>query len=112
MSIGRVETEADLERFVQDRQQPAPAAAVSGPFVHVAAAYEVTDRDWYVICDGTFTVTLPAAEGRAGRSFYVVNKGAGTITVAAAAGGIAPTSIAASGWVLYLSDGVDWIGLD
>lgn len=45
------------------------------------AAYTVTDSDDVILCNGTFTVTLPAAATRTGRVFYIKNIGSGTVTI-------------------------------
>lgn len=37
------------------------------------AAYTALDTDHVILCDGTFTVTLPASAGRTGRMYYIKN---------------------------------------
>ena len=51
--------------------------------VTVTNTYVVLDTDEEVRCDGTFTVTLPAATGSA-LGYAIKNIGTGTITLAAA----------------------------
>lgn len=45
------------------------------------SAYTITSDDDVILCDGTFTVTLPTAVGISGTSFYVKNIGTGSITL-------------------------------
>ena len=64
-----------------------------------SATYSVVPGDGIIECDGTFTVTLPIADGWSGLLF-VKNVGAGTITIdgddgAAAIDGAASTTLAA-----------------
>jgi len=53
-----------------------------GPYIYVTSTYSITNSDYYVDCNGTFTVTLPTAVGIQGRSFTIKNTGTGQITVA------------------------------
>lgn len=64
-----------------------------------SATYSVVPGDGIIECDGTFTVTLPIADGWSGLLF-IKNVGAGTITIdgddgAAAIDGAANTTLAA-----------------
>lgn len=43
--------------------------------------YTVTSEDAIILCNGTFTVTLPSAIGLDGQSFKIKNVGTGVITV-------------------------------
>jgi hypothetical protein len=45
------------------------------------ANYIATLADTVITCDGTFTVTLPTADGCAGREYNIKNIGTGVITV-------------------------------
>lgn len=49
---------------------------------HVTTTYVVLDSDDVVLCDGTFTVTLPPATG-SGATYVIRNIGSGDITLAA-----------------------------
>ena len=44
-------------------------------------AYTATDNDDAILCNGTFTITLPASSGVSGKIFYIKNIGTGVITV-------------------------------
>lgn len=48
---------------------------------NLTAARTLIDTDNTVICDGTFTVTLPVASGVKGKVYFIKNVGMGTITV-------------------------------
>lgn len=65
------------------------------------ATYNIEDTDEVVRCDGTFTVTLPAATG-SGAVYIVKNIGTGTITLAAQSGetidGDASVAIVPTDW--------------
>lgn len=47
------------------------------------AAYTVTTSDDFIVCDGTFTVTLFAVSGNSGKQIEIKNKGTGVISVKA-----------------------------
>jgi hypothetical protein len=49
--------------------------------VSKTAAYTATVDDEIILCDGTFTVTLPAVSGASGTQLNIKNIGTGTITV-------------------------------
>jgi hypothetical protein len=44
-------------------------------------AYTIGATDSVVLCNGTFTVTLPTAVGRTGKTYEIKNIGTGTVTV-------------------------------
>jgi hypothetical protein len=56
----------------------------NGGFTYSAITSLVTAQaEYYYSCDGTFTVTLPAASGiTAGKEIRIKNMGTGTITIA------------------------------
>ena len=47
----------------------------------VTTTYTITDNDFFLPCNGTFTITLPTAVGRSGYAFIIKNIGTGLITV-------------------------------
>lgn len=67
--------------------------------------------DELVVCNGTFTVTLPTANAQNRGRCVGIEVKAGTISVIAFSGlvqGVARDSILAKGYFLYVSDGVGW----
>lgn len=44
-------------------------------------AYTATTADSVILCNGTFTVTLPTASGNTGKVFYIKNIGTGIVTI-------------------------------
>jgi hypothetical protein len=54
----------------------------------VAAAYSANVSDSVIIANGTFTVTLPAANKCKNKRFVVKNSGVGTITIVGSTGNI------------------------
>ena len=72
------------------------------------ATYAILAGDEYIRCNGTFTVTLPAATG-SGNAYIVANVGTGTITVATTGGdtvnGTTPLTIPSMQSAYYI-DGV------
>lgn len=44
-------------------------------------AYTATAQDDVILCNGTFTVTLPTAVGIVGKVYHIKNNGVGTVTV-------------------------------
>jgi len=72
------------------------------------ATYAILAGDEYIRCNGTFTVTLPAATG-SGDAYIVANVGTGTITVATTGGdtisGTTPLTIPTM-TIAYYIDGV------
>lgn len=67
--------------------------------------------DETVLCDGTFTVTLPAPATLGGipHTIRVLNRGTGVITIAAAGGSVkGKTSVSADEWAEVLNDGANW----
>jgi len=72
------------------------------------ATYAILAGDEYIRCNGTFTVTLPAATG-SGNAYIVANVGTGTITVATTGGdtinGTTPLTIPTM-TIAYYIDGV------
>jgi len=79
----------------------------------VTAAYSATVNDCVVLADGTFTVTLPAADQCKHKRFTVKNSGAGTITLDAATGnidGAATKSISTLSSIDVVCDGINfWV---
>jgi hypothetical protein len=53
----------------------------AGPTSSVTGAYTVTDSDYFMACNGTFTCTLPTAVGKLGFCFIFKNIGTGAITL-------------------------------
>jgi hypothetical protein len=51
------------------------------PIVSKTSAYTATINDDVILCDGTFTVTLPAASTATGCRLNIKNIGTGTITI-------------------------------
>ena len=58
------------------------------PTGSVTGAYTVNLNDTIILANGTFTVTLPAADQCKGKRITVKNTGIGAITVQAASGNI------------------------
>ena len=83
------------------------------PTKSVTATYNANVGDTIILADGTFTVTLPAANKCKNKRFTVKNSGAGTITLDAATGnidGVATKSIATTVSVDVACDGTNyWI---
>ena len=50
-------------------------------YVSKSANYTATSSDNLIICDGTFTITLPTSVGIGGKVYNIKNKGTGIITV-------------------------------
>ena len=77
----------------------------------ITAAYSVTVNDCVILADGTFTVTLPAADQCKGKRITIKNIGAGTITLDAATGNIdgsATQSIATTASIDVVCDGINY----
>jgi hypothetical protein len=77
------------------------------------ATYTATDLDDVILCNGTFTVTLPTAVGRAGKTLHIKNIGTGTVTIDGAGtetidGSL--TKVLGTQWHTYsiVSDGTNW----
>lgn len=89
--------------------------ALSLPYRAVSALYTVALTDGVVACNGTFTVTLPAAASCAGQLFIVKNAGAGVVTLdgdgAETIDGAATLVLAAAAVGRVLSTGAAWIVL-
>ena len=79
------------------------------------AAYTATVHDDVLLCNGTFTVSLPTAAGITGKVLYIKNTGSGTITIdgylSETVGGGATASVAAGNTTKIISDGTNWITL-
>lgn len=81
------------------------------PTKSVTAAYSANVGDTVILADGTFTVTLPAANKCKNKLFVVRNTGAGTITLDAATGninGAATVSIATTVGYHVACDGTNY----
>ena len=55
---------------------------VTLPYVAKTATYTIAQKDYFIDCSGTFTVTLPTAVGFKGKIYIVKNSGDGSITLA------------------------------
>lgn len=75
--------------------------------VPVTSAYSVASGIGFVVCTGTFTVTLPTASSWPGREITVKNIGSGTITVSPVVSGNT-TSIAQHEAATYVAYGTNW----
>jgi hypothetical protein len=89
---------------------------ISGGYAAKTATYTLalTDRD--VVCtSGTFTITLYAASGNAGRVHRILNAGSGTVTLDGDASetidGNATVAIGRRGSLTIMCDGTNWIVL-
>jgi len=78
----------------------------------ITAATTLSADDEVVLCNGTFTVTLPPAASSEGKIYYIKNIGSGTITID---GDSSETIDNATTKVLYqyeskqvVSDGSEW----
>ena len=49
--------------------------------VEITEDYVITSDDNIILCDGTITVTLPPADGLAGKKYYIKNIGTGVVTI-------------------------------
>ena len=56
-------------------------ALINTKVVSKTANYTATTAEGIILCNGTFTVTLPTAVGIQGKVFNIKNTGTGTITV-------------------------------
>ena len=77
----------------------------------VTATYNANVGDTVILANGTFTVTLPAANKCKNKVFIVKNSGAGTITLDAATGnidGAATKSIATTVGYHVACDGINY----
>jgi autotransporter family porin len=73
------------------------------------SVYSVTGSDFWIPCNGTFTVTLPPASVvNEGRMVIISNGGAGTITVASGGGTVDLTTLPANSGAIYMTDGTNW----
>jgi len=90
------------------------ATGMQQKYLARTTAYTATTSDYLIDCtSGTFTITLYAASGNAGRILMVKNSGAGTITVdgngAETIDGAATYSLAVQyATVQIMSDGTNW----
>jgi len=88
---------------------PSGAQTITSP----SGTYLVTTEDDVVICNGTFTVSLPSAVDMLGRSFTVKNIGTGTITVdpndsETIDDGLTAVLRIQYGSITFISDGTEW----
>lgn len=88
---------------------------IDGTIVTKTANYPIIATDDVVLCNGTFTVTLLTAVGRAGKAFKVKQVGTGTVTMASTSAQTIDGAAAGSTLVLpndsytFESDGANWI---
>lgn len=54
---------------------------ISYPYTQQNSTYSVSAEDYYIDCNGSFTVTLPTSVGIKGRIYVIKNSGSGIITV-------------------------------
>ena len=77
------------------------------------ATYTILATDYCIDCNGTFTVNLPTAVGRAGQEYVVKNSGAGVITLdgngTETIDGALTQAIIAGVAMRVISDGANWI---
>lgn len=52
------------------------------PYATKTADYTLTDNDYLILVDGTYTMTLPTSVGIGGRCYHIKNIGTGVVTVA------------------------------
>ena len=74
--------------------------------------YTITSSDFLLLCNGTFTITLPTPVGISGRMYFVKNIGTGIVTLATAAATIdgQSTQIISAQYesITIISDGTVW----
>ncbi len=82
--------------------------------IPVSANYAIAATDDLILCNGTFTVTLLTAVGRAGKSFKVKQVGTGVVTMATTSSqtidgaAASVTQIFAGDSLTFESDGSNW----
>ncbi len=72
----------------------------------------LTAQDYVLICNGTFTVSLPTPSSVAGngylKNYCIVNVGTGTITVSGTISGQTNPTIGPGGTLVFFTDGTSW----
>lgn len=81
--------------------------------VAVTATYSILTTDYYIDCNGLFTVTLPTAVGVAGQTYVITDAGVSAITIATTSGqtisGNSTIVLTAGQSVTVHSDGANWL---
>lgn len=90
------------------------AGGVKGTLVTKTTTYAIVATDYTVLCNGTFTVTLPTAVGRAGQVYVIKNSGTGTVTVGTTSAqtidGATTYPLTVQYWSITVqSDGANWV---
>lgn len=92
-----------------------PTIAVDGTVQAIATktgAYTATETDEVLLCNGTFTLTLPAAASNTRRRYSVRNTGAGTVTIdpnaAELINGAVTLALTGGQFVTIVCDGSAW----
>lgn len=92
-----------------------PTIAVDGTVQAISTktgAYTATATDEVLLCNGTFTLTLPAAASNTRRRYSVRNTGAGTVTIdpnaAELINGAATLALTGGQFVTIVCDGSAW----
>lgn len=82
-------------------------------YTSVTAAYSPLLTDEVLLCNGTFTVTLPTASGIGGKVYQIKNVGTGLVTVDGNASetidGSLTVVVAAGNNLYIMSDGTNWV---
>lgn len=73
-------------QFWYDTDATGSSVLSTEPITTKTANYPATADDVIILCDGTFTVTLPTAVGISGKTYRIKNIGTGIITVATTSG--------------------------
>ncbi len=99
----------EIERFNRDLNKYISKVVVSS----LTATATLTANNELVLCDGTFTVTLPPAGSSEGKVYYIKNTGSGTITIDAREdetidGETSQSLDAQYEFITTVSDGTEW----
>lgn len=82
------------------------------PQTSQTTTYAILANDFYIDCNGTFTVTLPTAVGKQGKTYTITNTGVGTITIATTSAqtinGLSTATVTTSSSTTLHSDNANW----
>lgn len=112
-----LKTSADVEIWDVDDYAPFPSTGLGSAALSKSVNYQLltSDRDKFVSCTGSITITLPTlSDAGTGWSIGIINSGTGVITVdgsgAETVNGVASNYLQPDSSVLLTNDGNGWFG--
>ena len=112
-----VERLGALEKRLGTQERTEYASVPNGSFSAgirtIGSGETLKDSDYTVLCNGTFTATLPTAAGISGRVYTIKNIGTGTVLVATTSSqtidGVTSWTLSTRyDWITVQSDGSNW----